>query len=1265
MILARLAATILVGAPAVACTLSINGSLPGGMVGQAYSASFSATADCFGVTTWSASLPAGLSIDPSTGTVTGMPTQAGGFSATVTATEMLIGISTGTLTASLNFINVTIAPLPAPCQLQISGGPQLPSGMVGVPYSQSLGYSSSGSCVAPIIWSGGGVPGLTINAAGVISGTPTQAGSAFSFFAAVQDESGAFTSMTFSMTVTGSSPEAMCVLQIVSPATLTSGVLNQSYSGQLAYTQSLCTAPFTWIAMTPLPAGLGLSSSGQISGIPTQTGSFTFLAAVQASDGASPPQLFSLQILAVPAQPCVLNFLTPSPLASAIEGVYYSQGLTFSETNCVPPITWNAGSVAPGLTINAEGLIAGTPAGTGTYPFTAVLQDSASHQMSQSYSITVCAAPLGLIALPASITAAVPNIATPKLIGLLSLSSCDAAVSSFQITEAPPWIQLSEMSGPLPAVLTVTADLSGLNPNASPYSGDIVATAGPFAPASVPVTVTIGNSAPNPVALPSTLNFVSPVSNPQLLYGSVQVLNTGGGTLSYSGSPTVNNAGSTPWLTISSQDLTTTGTIGVTVNPAGLSPFTYHGTISIPTLPKPLTVDVYLQVTGSSSGCLDTDYNRLTFYAAQGQTNVPSQTILVFDDVTCGGSGSIPASDSTSMINWTATLIDQVTWLSIAPSGGASTPTNPGSLMFTVNAKGIAPGAYDARVELTAPNVPAFSVIVTLIVTATGGPPVTTLGSGTPDSAEDFLVFTYPASAGPQAGTLSVNTTSTTCLPVTVSASTTDGNSWLQIVSSPTCVSSGQPGTIDFTVNPANLPAGTYSGCINVQVGTQAAECEEITLVVTNPSQACTPSYLVITPGGIANNGAVAVSQTVTLWATVTDNCGNTVTNANLSATINAGFGQPPAFTPPRPSSPAVQYTSQWMAGDQGAVFMTFVAAESTGTGFVVGSITLLVNVGAPTDPNPVMLTGIVNAASLKAGPLVPGSGVTAYGSNLYATMQGDTPACAPAPAPSMPVPSMIVGGGIQTLQIGTSPMPPLPQLNLPAIPAAPLFYDGPSAAASSCWPFTTPTPSTPFPVTPIVVAGNPDQLTAQVPFEVASYPLVEVWVQTVDGRYGILQNLVATQTVDPALFVAPGDTTHAYLQHADGSQVTSCSTSPNGHPAKPGEVVTAFANALGPVAPPIETGYSPSNSPSGNAPRVPEYDVSASVGGEVAAIQQIPALAPGLVGVFQFSFMVPSDLADGDYPVQVIVTGAGPAAIASDPGVMIGVLSGSVCPGQ
>jgi hypothetical protein len=75
--------TINVSAPALTIT---TGSLPAGTVGAAYSADVTATGGT-GKATWAASgLPAGLTLNAQTGTISGTPDASGSFPVTITAT---------------------------------------------------------------------------------------------------------------------------------------------------------------------------------------------------------------------------------------------------------------------------------------------------------------------------------------------------------------------------------------------------------------------------------------------------------------------------------------------------------------------------------------------------------------------------------------------------------------------------------------------------------------------------------------------------------------------------------------------------------------------------------------------------------------------------------------------------------------------------------------------------------------------------------------------------------------------------------------------------------------------------------------------------------------------------------------------------------------------------------------------------------------------------------------------------------------------------
>src|SRR5262249_13214603 len=125
-------------------------------------------------------------------------------------------------------------------------------------------------------------PGLGLNAAGVISGTPTLAG-VFSFIVQVGDSHSPQQFASRSVTIRVGNP-----LQ-VNPITLPAGQVGSNYNAQLASTGGI--TPVTWGLASgsgPLPGGMGISTAGLISGIPSATGTFNFT--VQATDSSSPAQ---------------------------------------------------------------------------------------------------------------------------------------------------------------------------------------------------------------------------------------------------------------------------------------------------------------------------------------------------------------------------------------------------------------------------------------------------------------------------------------------------------------------------------------------------------------------------------------------------------------------------------------------------------------------------------------------------------------------------------------------------------------------------------------------------------------------------------------------------------------------------------------------------------------------------------------------------------------------------------------------------------------
>ena len=182
----------------------------------------------------------------------------------------------------------------AAAPLAITSVSPLPQGTVGTPYAATV--SATGG-TAPLTWtvvpSNGLPPGLTLApATGLITGTPTTPG-LFGFFLQVTDSTtpiAASTFKTFTLTVVGTT-----ALSITTPATLPAGMVGTAYSQTLASTGG--TAPYAWsLASGALPSGLGLSSSGVISGTPTASGTYTFSGMVTDSLFGTAAVTFSLTI---------------------------------------------------------------------------------------------------------------------------------------------------------------------------------------------------------------------------------------------------------------------------------------------------------------------------------------------------------------------------------------------------------------------------------------------------------------------------------------------------------------------------------------------------------------------------------------------------------------------------------------------------------------------------------------------------------------------------------------------------------------------------------------------------------------------------------------------------------------------------------------------------------------------------------------------------------------------------------------------------------
>ncbi len=168
----------------------------------------------------------------------------------------------------------------------------------------------------------------------------------------------------------------------IGTTSLPNGELLASYSTTLTAVNG--NPPYSWtIVSGSLPSGLGLSTSGTISGAPTATGTSSFTVKVTDSSHNTATASLSITIVGAPQ-------ITTTSLPSGRTGAPYSASL--SVAGGVAPYTWSvvSGSLPPGLTLTAfSGQILGTPTSAGTYTPVFQVSDADKNTARATLSITI------------------------------------------------------------------------------------------------------------------------------------------------------------------------------------------------------------------------------------------------------------------------------------------------------------------------------------------------------------------------------------------------------------------------------------------------------------------------------------------------------------------------------------------------------------------------------------------------------------------------------------------------------------------------------------------------------------------------------------------------------------------------------------------------------------------------------------------------------------------------------------------------------------
>jgi uncharacterized protein (TIGR03437 family) len=369
----------------------------------------------------------------------------------------------------------------------------------------------------------------------------------------------------------------------------------------------------------------------------------------------------------------------------------------------------------------------------------------------------------------------------------------------------------------------------------------------------------------------------------------------------------------------------TTSPLTVAVNPAGLSPGTYIGSITIiPEGPNVAVTTIPLTLTVTASAQLIASASTVTVLEGEGPSLL-----------------SISSNGNPIPFTVTASSSSGALWFSVTPTGG----TTPAQLSLSPTVSSLTGGVYTGQIVITGPNN-TLTIPVQLTVNT----------SNIFTFSQPSVTFSVQAgSAPPPAQTIQVYGPST---GATVSATTSSGGNWLSVA-----LMHGLASMI--SVNPAGLSAGTYTGAIVVISPYAPAPVSlPVTLVIWNQQ----PVLMVNPPSITFTVPITSFSSPVSQMVQVTSSTGVPV---NFTTSVQGGTFATPASIAIGPQYLETPFVYAPLGANTSNV--TFTSGSQT----VTVPVTTIVTTGPDTPP---FLGSIVNAASQIPDSVSPGEILTVYG---------------------------------------------------------------------------------------------------------------------------------------------------------------------------------------------------------------------------------------------------------------------------------------------
>jgi hypothetical protein len=339
-------------------------------------------------------MPTGVAMT-SAGAFPGTPGESGNFTQFVLATD-----------ANQNTRRFTFGFSSYPGTVGLSGivSPNLADATAGTPYSFNLSdvmFPGFGSCPCTWTMDSGSLPGGLTLAGSVISGNPNTLGTSF-FSVLAQDSAGTQHLVSTALNVSNLSMSP-------GPGALPGAVAGSPYSG-VTFTATGGPGPFTFrpAYFSDMPAGLSLSSSGVLSGIPITQGPVSmFIEAIDPSHNVfrqrytltvGPPGAPIPSITASPNNVSV-GYTIGNPAPSPVPVNIGSTASAFSFTVSSSGGSWLSASPASGntstaSTVNANFNTAGLVAGTYNGALTVTAGSTSNSPLVIPVTLTVAASPV-------------------------------------------------------------------------------------------------------------------------------------------------------------------------------------------------------------------------------------------------------------------------------------------------------------------------------------------------------------------------------------------------------------------------------------------------------------------------------------------------------------------------------------------------------------------------------------------------------------------------------------------------------------------------------------------------------------------------------------------------------------------------------------------------------------------------------------------------------------------------------------------------------